>query len=755
MVSSVILAMTGLVAPSFATDNLTSTPSSAQIASIKTFSKNAVAQRKAALKAGSDLKAAKVILTKAQANLTKAQIPLNAALEDQRSKRVALATAKTNLATAQARLNTLLPPKPKPSPSASASSTATPSSSPSATATPTASPTAGPSASATPSPTPSATTTITKLPIELVTPRNYKTVANIKVIQRALGVKQTGHWDSATKTAYLKLERAIGYKGSEINGLPDKKSLSAIVKRVKAVRARQAAAAKARAIEAAQKAVDQAGTAVSAAQNDFDATVPKIAKLQSVVTGLMPAVNTATAKVKSLTAAQTAAQRSYESNLARLNAITSVHPYSSDLCVPGQEIGPETSWDCGVVTSIADGDTINVKTDTGTITVRTLGVQAPEVDHLPALPAQCGGLQASAYMKRVTPVGTVVQLRSRAYESYNSRTSAHRFYREIYIKDANGNFTVDTADELYKQGLAIWFPLAVVPGSGHYESLPNKRYFQLLTTAIAQKKGMWSTKLCPDAAISGYDPQRDITPKIWALMDPPGTDNVGGPSDSRAEYIVVKNPLTSTRALDLSYWKIRDTALNFFMFPKGTLVKPGHVVKVYVGKGKNNPSQGIYYFNLPRTLFQNFDSALYQSSGYLLGDGVYLTDRQGPNHSGGNMRAWFHNPCVNSAGAYTSSCGTLVTDQVAVPNVVSQTQTAAVTTLKANHLAARIVKVVNAAHVGQVIEMSVAPGVRVDVDSVITVTVGIAPTPTPTPTSSPSGSPTATPTATPSATTTP
>ena len=738
--------MTGLVVPSYATDNLTSTPSSSQIASIKTFSKNAVAQRKAALKAGSDLKAAKAILTKAQQNLAKVQVPLNAALDDQQIKKLALDAAKTKLATAQEQLNALLPPKPKPSPSGSV--TATPSASPSVTATPTATPTASPTASASLTPTPSPTPTITKLPIELVTARNYKTVANIKVIQQSLGVKQTGDWDTATKTAYLKLERSIGFKGDKINGRPDKKSLAALVKRVKAARAKEIAAAKARAIEAAQKAVAQATTVVDAAQKDFDATVPKVTKLKAVVDGFMPAVNSARSKVTTLTTAQTTAQRSYESNLARLNAITSVHPYSSDLCVPGQEIGPETSWDCGVVTSIADGDTIDVKTDTGTITVRTLGVQAPEVDHLPALPAQCGGPQASAYMKRVTPIGTVVQLRSRAYKSYNTRTTAHRYYREIYIKDANGNFTVDTADELYKQGLAIWFPLAVVPGSDHYESLPNKRYFQLLTTAISQKKGMWSTKLCPDAVIDGYDPQRDIQPQIWALMDPPGVDNVGGPTDTRAEYIVVKNPLTSTRALDLSYWKIRDTALNFFMFPKGTLVKPGHVVKVYVGKGKNNPAQGIYYFNLPRTLFQNFDATLYQTTGYLLGDGVYLTDRQGPNRSGGNMRAWFHNPCVNSAGAYTSTCGSLTTDQVTVPNVVAQTQADAVAALRANHLGYRIVKIVNADFVGQVVEMSVLPISRVDVDTVITLTIGTAPTPAPTPTESTSVTPTATPTAT-------
>ena len=755
MASSVILAMTSLVAPSFATDNLTSTPSSAQIASIKTFSKTAVAQRKAALRAGADLKPANAALAKAQSNLAKAQVPLNSALDVQLSKRSALAEAKEKLKAAQQTLDALLPPKPKPTPSPSispsASATSTPTATPSSTATVTPSATPTATRSATPTPTPSSITS--RLPIELVTTANAKQPAKIKVIQQALGVKQSGRWDTTTKNAYIKFQRKIGYSSAKATGRPDKKSLAALVKRVKTIRAKQAAAAKARAITQAKAAVQAAANALTTSQKDLDEATTRVTQLQAVVTGLMPAVKSATARVNALKAAQTAAQNSYKSNLARLNAITSIHPYSSDICVPGQEIGPETSWDCGVVTNIADGDTISVKTDTGTLVVRTLGVQAPEVDHLPAMPAQCGGFEASAYMKRVTPVGTVVQLRSRAYASYNTRTSAHRYYREIYIKDANGNFTIDTADELYKRGLVIWFPLAVVPGSGHYESVPNKRYFQELMTAIAQKKGMWSTTLCSDAQIAGYDPQRDITPKIWALMDPPGVDNVGGPTDSRAEYIVVKNPLTSTRALDLSYWKIRDTALNFFMFPKGTLVKPGHVVKVYVGKGTNAPSKGLYFFNLPRPLFQNYDASLYRSSGYLLGDGVYLTDRQGPNHSGGNMRAWFHNPCTNSAGSYTSSCGSLLTDQVSVPNVVTQLQTAAVAALKAAHLGVKIVKVVDATRVGKVTAMSIAANTRVDVDTVVTLTIAVAPAPTPTPTPTPTS--TATPTATPSATTTP
>jgi hypothetical protein len=219
-------------------------------------------------------------------------------------------------------------------------------------------------------------------------------------------------------------------------------------------------------------------------------------------------------------------------------------------------------------------------------------------------------------------------------------------------------------------------------------------------------------------------------------MNPSGTDTADN------EYVLVKNP--STVALDLTGWKIRDTALNFFTFPKGSILRPGHVAKIYVGRGTNNLTTMTFYFQTTGTMFLNFSQSLYDTKGWLLGDGVFLVDRQGPKGSGGNTRAWFHYPCLIN-GNYSESCPTLTTETSQVPNVVAVTEAAAKTALTQEVLRAKVVYATTTPeNVGKVLSQSVAAGTEVEWDTLITITVGIAtpvvPTPTPSPTATPSPS---------------
>lgn len=63
----------------------------------------------------------------------------------------------------------------------------------------------------------------------------------------------------------------------------------------------------------------------------------------------------------------------------------------------------------GKVTKITDGDTIHVQIGGGDETVRLIGIDTPEsVD--PRSPVQCFGLEASAHLKELIPVGTEVRL---------------------------------------------------------------------------------------------------------------------------------------------------------------------------------------------------------------------------------------------------------------------------------------------------------------------------------------------------------
>ncbi len=724
LISAIALTVVGLATPSSASNNIVSVPSAAQIAQIRTLSQTTVAQRTALLAAQASLKSAQSALTKAQGSGAKYVKPLAAAVKVQKAKQAAATKAQSALVAAQQTVATL-------------------------------------------------TTTQTSISsilsgLKSMTAANaVATQANIATLQKALGIAQSGRWDAASVAAYAKYQKTLGYKGATANGTPDAKSLAALVKKTTSLQKENT-----KALKSATATVKSATKKATAANKALAIATAKVATLQARVNGTAPPETIAA--VATAQAAVAASQAAYDSNLSSLNAITTVIPYSSDICVPGQKIGQDTVQDCGVVTHVADGDTINVKTDTmDKMIIRTLGVQAPEIDHLPAMPAQCGGPQAMELLQSLLPNGIQVQLRSNAYESYNTHTSEHRYYREIYIKDADGNFTHDTADDLYTGGLAIWFPLAKVPGSLQYESIPNKRYFEELLAAASQGKGMWSKTLCHDPVIPGYDPQRNIVPQLWALMNPSGTDDVSGLGSTTGEFIVVKNPASSTQDLNLSYWELRDTALNFFRFPEGTLVKPGHAVRVYVGQGTADPANGIYYFGLTKPLFQNYDSALYNSTGYLLGDGVYLTDRQGPSHTGGNMRAWFHNPCKTQSGEYTSTCkpypatsdlstGAPTTDLTTVPNVIGLTADpttgtgAAKTALQNARLtvSSTVIPVVDPAHVGKVVGIvaadrrltnpdtatyreagtPISADTRVEFYTAVQLRVGVATLPSPTPT---------------------
>ena len=63
----------------------------------------------------------------------------------------------------------------------------------------------------------------------------------------------------------------------------------------------------------------------------------------------------------------------------------------------------------GIVLKVTDGDTIHVHIGGGEETVRLIGIDTPEsVD--PRSPVECFGLEASAHLKELLPLGTEVRL---------------------------------------------------------------------------------------------------------------------------------------------------------------------------------------------------------------------------------------------------------------------------------------------------------------------------------------------------------
>lgn len=63
----------------------------------------------------------------------------------------------------------------------------------------------------------------------------------------------------------------------------------------------------------------------------------------------------------------------------------------------------------GTVVRVIDGDTLVVRTGTGEVTVRLLGIDTPEVAHH-GNSDECGGPEAAARLAQMLPPGTSVQL---------------------------------------------------------------------------------------------------------------------------------------------------------------------------------------------------------------------------------------------------------------------------------------------------------------------------------------------------------
>ena len=297
-------------------------------------------------------------------------------------------------------------------------------------------------------------------------------------------------------------------------------------------------------------------------------------------------------------------------------------------CPPAIPLDGESIWETGKVVRVEDGDTVEVQTCRGNLNVRLIGVQAAETVKSYHF-AQCGGAEASNFMKKLLPIGSEVQLRSNNYASANNYEALARPYRYIFAKDAQGNFTIDVQRQLLDAGLAMWFP-------NENEYVRNYQYLEALNQAAQKGLGLWSGSFCGN--------ESDNTPlgaiELWIETDSPlPNENPFG------EYVLLKNKTNVD--INLSGWSIRDTSLDLFdpkyAFPVGTILRAGGILTVYIGSPLNN-------FPLaPDEISLGLNKAILQNpspvGGKYTGDGIYLQTPLLAN-GGGNMRAWMHRPCI-------------------------------------------------------------------------------------------------------------
>ena len=131
----------------------------------------------------------------------------------------------------------------------------------------------------------------------------------------------------------------------------------------------------------------------------------------------------------------------------------------------------------GRVTEVVDGDTADVRlSSTGRVKrVRFIGIDTPEVYG----GAECGGAQASSYMKQMLPVGTRVKLVS---DRTQDRVDAYGRLLRYVIRTSNGR-DVNRA-QVWKGWARVYV----------YDSNPFERvtaYRNAETAAQAAPRGIW------------------------------------------------------------------------------------------------------------------------------------------------------------------------------------------------------------------------------------------------------------------------
>lgn len=295
------------------------------------------------------------------------------------------------------------------------------------------------------------------------------------------------------------------------------------------------------------------------------------------------------------------------------------------------------------VTGHGDGDTVYIRVDgaSADTKVRLTGIQAPEVvsDVGVVSKDQCGAVASRDKLDDLLPVGMRVALRSLSA----SATNGGRLLRAIYRQGADGyndtnegSWGYDVGRAMMKSGLALWFP--------HPTEIAHNREYQVLALqAQAAKTGLWNPSYC------GQGPAASVS--MYVNWDAPGDDN----KNINGEYFVIRNHSSST--LSIAGWLLRDSALEWFTFPKGATIAPKNWVRVRVGKGTN--SGRTYYYGSSKTMFANA-----VPGGTYLGDAAYLFDKIG------NLRTSFTYGCPEKCTDYAK--GKIVVSSVRYAGTANQ-----------------------------------------------------------------------------------
>ena len=237
------------------------------------------------------------------------------------------------------------------------------------------------------------------------------------------------------------------------------------------------------------------------------------------------------------------------------------------------------------VTSITDGDTLDIAMADGTIhPVRLIGVNSPEG-------GECWGSESTIALATLVPEGSRIGLTA----DVSDRDQYDRLLRYVWV----GGLSIN--EELVRRGAAI---------SRRY--LPDIAMASRFETAQADAKsgglGLWA----PDAC--GPPVNASLT-VVGLAYDASGDDN----TNLNEEWIRVRND--GDNIVDLTGWGIKDeSASNRYSFPDGFTVSPGETITIHSGCGDDFGSQ-LFWCSIGSAVWNND------------GDTAFLTDPSGNTHT--------------------------------------------------------------------------------------------------------------------------
>jgi len=236
------------------------------------------------------------------------------------------------------------------------------------------------------------------------------------------------------------------------------------------------------------------------------------------------------------------------------------------------------------VTSISDGDTLDVRADDGSVfEVRIIGTNSPES-------SECFSDEATRVLAALAPTGSSIGMT----RDVSDIDQFDRLLRYLWV----GAMSIN--EESVRRGAAI---------SRSYppDTAMTERFDSAQAAAREAELGLWSPTAC--------GPRAEATLGIVEVVfDAPGNDN----ENLNEEWIAIRNQ--GATPVDLTGWGIKDeSASHRYEFPESFTLFPAEAVTVRTGCGTDFGTD-LHWCNVGSAVWNN------------TGDTAFLLDPNGNTH---------------------------------------------------------------------------------------------------------------------------